>query len=242
MSQSDNDLTELNIMAHLKRYTMPKSWPVAVKEEKFIIRPSPGPHPLKRCMPLRLVLRDVLGLAETASEARQILNAGNVMVDKKVRKGQKFPVGLMDMIEINGMAKHFVVNVNEKGIIIEQAKAVDAGKKLCMITGKHTLKKGVQQLNLHDGRSILLGKEKNGYKVQDSVEISLPEQKIIKQFKFEKGSPAFIFSGKNMGAKGTIMKVVNRKSMTEKSTIIIKSGDKEIETLKDYVFVGKIGD
>lgn len=230
------------IMAHLKRYMMPKEWPVAVKEETFIIRPCPGPHPLRRCMPLQVVLRDVLGLAETAKESRQILNAGKVLVDRKTRKNPKFPVGLMDTIEIPDAGKHYRVNVNDKGIFIEKIKADEAGKKLCMITGKKTLKKGVEQLNLHDGRSMLLAKEARGkgvYSVHDSIVISLPDQKITKHYRLEKGSPAFIFSGKNVGAKGTIKEVKTRKSMTEKSTVAIRSEDKEIETLKDYVFVGE---
>jgi len=221
---------------------MPKSWPVSVKKEKFIIRPSPGPHPLKRCIPLQLVLRDILGIAETASEARKILNMGKVFVDKKVRKKPKFPVGLMDLIEIPDTGKHYRVSVNGKGIFIEEIKAAEANSKLCMITGKKTLKGGAEQLNLHDGRNLLTGKEKGGYSVHDTIEISLPENKIIKHYRLEKGSPAFIFSGKNIGLKGVITEVKTRKSMTEKSTVAIKSADKEIETMKNYVFVGKTGE
>jgi small subunit ribosomal protein S4e len=228
-------------MAHLKRYMMPKAWPVPVKKEKFIIRPTPGPHPLKRCMPLRVVLRDVLGIAETASEARQILNAGKVLIDKKVRKDPKFPVGLMDIIEIPDVKKQFKMSINNKGIFVDKIKAEEAGKKLCMIIGKKTLKKGIEQLNLHDGRNLLLDKGKNSYKVGDSVEISLPGGKIVNHYKLEKGGPAFIFSGKNMGASGKITSVNTKKSMTETSTVTIKSAHKEIETLKDYVFAGDAG-
>lgn len=228
-------------MAHLKRYTMPKAWPVAVKKETFIVRPCPGPHPRKRCMPLRVILRDVLGIAETASEARQILNSGKVLVDKKVRKDPKFPVGLMDIIEIPDIKKQFRMSINSKGIFVDKINAEEAGKKLCMIIGKKTLRKGAEQLNLHDGRNIRPEKGKTSYRVGDSVEISLGDNKIMKHFKLEKGSPAFIFSGKNMGANGTITKVNIRKSLTETSTVVIKSVHKEIETLRDYIFVGDGG-
>jgi small subunit ribosomal protein S4e len=222
---------------------MPKSWPVAVKKETFVIRPNPGPHPLKRCMPLQLVVRDVLGLVETAAEARQILNAGKVQVDKKTRKNKKFPVGLMDIIAISGTRKHYLVNVNKKGIFLDEIKADEADHKLCMITGKKTLKKGVEQLNLHDGRNLILDKDSKGkgYEVHDSITIILPSQKIVRHHKLEKGKHAFIFSGKNIGAKGTIKEIKKRKSMTEKSTVTIKSKDKDIETLLDYVFVGNAG-
>jgi len=244
-------------MAHLKRYMMPKAWPVAVKEETFIIRPCPGPHPLKSCMPLQIIVRDLLGLAETAAETRQILNAGKVMIDKKVRKNPKFPVGLMDIIEISGTGNQYMVSVNKRGLFLDGIKAAETSQKLCMITGKKTIKAGAEQLNLHDGRNILIwkdhlkqtnkvvkhgtGKDKDhNYKVQDSVVISLPDQKIVKHYKLEKGGHAFIFSGKNVGTSGTIKEVKTRTSMTEKSTVKIKSGEREIETLKDYVFVGEL--
>ena len=227
-------------MAHLKRYVMPKSWPVPVKAETFIIRPCAGPHALRNCMPLQVVIRNVLGVAETAAEARKIMNEGKVMVDKRKVKDPKFPVGLMDIVEIQGSGKHYLVNVNEKGLSVEEVKSNQTGHKLCMIIGKKTLKKGKHQLNLHDGRNILIDKD-NKYNVRDTILISLPDQKIVGHFKLEKGSPAFIYSGKNMGARGTITKVKTRKSMTEKSTVELKSDKKEIETLKEYVFVGEPG-
>ena len=223
-------------MAHLKRYVMPKSWPLAVKEEKFVIRPMPGPHSLKKCLPLQVVLRNILGIAETAAEARQILNTRKVMIDKTVRTALKFPVGLMDVIEIPEIKKQYRVSINSKGLFLEEIKQSDADKKLCLITGKKTLRGGKEQLNLHDGNNIIIDKGK--YNTMDSVVISLPDKKVVGHNKLEKGSPAFIFSGKNMGISGIITKVKTRSSMTEKSTVTIKSDKKEVETLKEYIFVG----
>ncbi len=229
------------IMAHLKRYMMPAFWPASVKEEKFIVRPSCGPHPISRCLPLQIVVKNVLGLVESTTEARQIIRAGKIKVDGKVRKNPKFPVGLMDIIEIPDISKHYRVDVNRKGIIVNPIKASEAAHKLCMITSKTTLKGGRTQLNLHDGRNIVLTKQGEKYSVRDSLLITVPGNSISKHFKLQKGSPGTIFLGKNIGISGKIKEVKTRESMTEKSTIIITSEKKDIETLKDYVLAGEPG-
>ena len=79
----------------------------------------------------------------------------------------------------------------------------------------------------------------DAYDVGDSLLIHLPDQKVIKHFKFQKGEPATIASGKNRGTRGKIHEIHKRKTMLEKSTVTIKSGDKDIETLLDYAMVGE---
>ena len=51
---------------HLKRLAMPRSWPLPRKTTVWVTRPTPGAHALELCMPVTLVIRDVLGLAKTA--------------------------------------------------------------------------------------------------------------------------------------------------------------------------------
>ena len=222
----------------LKRYLIPKYWRIPKKGNTFVVKPSSGAHRMNECLPLQVAIRDVLKYAQTAKEVRTILNSDKVMVDKKVRKEPKLPVGLMDVIEIPEAKKHFRVFVNKSGLYLETIKEAEADKKLCKITGKSTLKGCLTQLNLHDGRNIVL--KKDAYSVGDSLIISLPDQKIVKHFKFEKGQPAIIVSGKNMGTKGKIHDIKRRKTMLEKSTVTIKTGERDIETLLDYAMVGEI--
>ena len=47
---------------HLKRLAMPRSWPLPRKTSVWVTRPMPGAHSLEHCMPVSLVIRDVLGL------------------------------------------------------------------------------------------------------------------------------------------------------------------------------------
>lgn len=222
---------------HVKRYLIPRYWKMKKKQAKFAITPRPGPHKKERCIPLLVVLRDVLKLAETSNEARKIIKSGEVLVDKKPRKDPHYPVGLMDILEIPKINKAFRVNVEKKGLFLEEIKPEEANKKLCRIQNKSVVKGGVFQLNLHDGRNILT--DKNVYRTHDSLLIELPGQKILKHFKFEKNSPAIIISGKNMGVSGRIKEVFDRKTMLESSRVVLQSKEGEIETVKDYVLVGE---
>src|SRR4030042_4137144 len=103
------------IMAHLKRYSMPEFWPLARKAKSYVTTPMPGPHPKYNSIPLRVVLRDSLKSVETADEAKRVLNAGKVLVDKKIRKHPNFPVGLMDVIEIPDLHARYRVVMGKRG-------------------------------------------------------------------------------------------------------------------------------
>jgi len=216
---------------HLKRYKMPGFWGMGVKKEKFVVFPR-GSHPKDFCIPLQAVLRNILGLASTRKEARSILSEGKVLVDKKARKDGKFSVGLMDIIEIPDAKKSYRIEVGKGGLLLKDSRATD--KKLCRIKGKTVVKGGKEQLNLHDGRCILAGK---GYRVGDTIEISLPDQKILSHYPLKKGSQALVIAGKNTGVSGVITSLPERKYMLEKVTVSLDAGGKKIETLREYVFV-----
>lgn len=222
-------------MTHLKRYSMPKAWPLGIKGKKWVVSPRAGPHPKKNCLPLQIIIRDVLKLAETAKEAKSIIKSRKVLVDKRVRKDPKYPVGFMDVVEFPDIKKYYRVNVSPKGLCLEEISEADSKKKICRIENKTLIKGGKVQLNLHDGRNIIV--EKGKYRTYDSVAVQLPEQKILNHYKLERGAKAVIIAGRNIGIKGILKSIYNRKVMTEKSSIVIQSKGKEIETLKDYIFV-----
>ena len=227
-------------MAHLKRYSMPEFWPLARKAESYVTTPMPGPHQKYNCFPLKVIVRDSLKFAESSGEAKKILNAGKVLVDKKVRKEPRFPVGFMDVLEIPELKVRYRVNINKRGLVLEKIGENESGIKLCRITGKAILKGGIQQLNLHDGRNIL---SKGPYRVGDSLMIEIPGQKILKHYSLKKGEPALIIAGRNMGVTGRIKDIKERKSMLEKSTVTIETEKgRDIETLKDYVMVGTLSE
>lgn len=61
--------------SHMKRLTMPRSWPLPRKSSIWIQKPNPCGHPLDKCMPLGVILRDVLGVAQNKREAKKIAHS-----------------------------------------------------------------------------------------------------------------------------------------------------------------------
>jgi small subunit ribosomal protein S4e len=225
-------------MTHLKRLSIPQTWPIPRKRLKFAVNPSPGPHAKMDCIPLRIILRDILGYADNAREAKNILSQEKVLVDKRPRKDSRFPVGLMDVVEIPSTKQYFRMITGKQGLELMKIQDKEASWKLCKIVGKTTLKGGIQQLNLHDGKNILI--KKDTFKVGDSIKISLPDQRLIKDYKLEKGSHGFITAGRNIGFWGRIKEVEQREHSLEKSTVTLDTGEKEIKTLRRYIFIAEM--
>lgn len=224
-------------MAHLKRHMMPKTWKISRKAKKYVVAPSPGPHAKMDCIPLLVIVRDILRYAETGDEAKRIIKQGAVSVDGVVRRDHRYPAGFMDVIEVKPTKEHFRIMTGSKGLFVEKIGAAEAGRKLCIIRKKFTIKGGVGCISLHDGRVIRLGKAKSEYRPGETVEIEIPGQKITGHFRIEKGANAMITSGKNIGIRGKVKEVRDRRFMTEKSVVVLDADGKEIETLKDYIMV-----
>lgn len=224
---------------HMKRFSMPAFWPLGLKKQTFVVTPSPGPHPKNSCIPLRIIVRDVLGYAATADEAKRIIKTGQVLVDKKKVLDERHPVGLMDVVEFPGIKKHYRVFASKKGLELRETDEKLSSRKLCVIRRKVASKGGNIQLCLHDGRTMI---ERKGtaFSTGDSLLIEVPTQKIVTHFKLKEGSPVMVVAGKNIGATGKIKSLQPRNKMTEKSRIVIETGDGEIDTLREYVLVGEL--
>ncbi len=223
---------------YLKRYLIPAFWPVNKKENKWVARPRAGPHRIKESIPLHILIRDAFNLTDNIPETKKIIKSGAILVDKRKRKDTKYPVGFMDVIEIPSIKKSYRIMLNEKGLYPEEIKDEENSKKLCIIRRKKMIKNAKVQISLHDGRNIIV--PKGEYKVRDSVLISLPDQKIVKHFKFEKGADSFIIAGKNRGTSGKIEDIKERKTMMEKGMVIIKTKEKTFIVPVEYVMVGAL--
>ncbi|MBN2202594.1 MAG: 30S ribosomal protein S4e [Candidatus Aenigmarchaeota archaeon] len=183
----------------LKRMSAPRWWPIERKTSKFVIAVR-GSHSKEFSLPLLVLVRDVLKIAETNTEARKIIKEGHVLVDKKKRKDPRYGVGLFDVIEIPLMKK-FWRAVPNNGISFIEIPESESKIKICKIVDKKTLKGNKNQLNLADGRNILADKK---YSTLDSIVLELPEQKIVDHLKFEKGSTVLVVKGRNAGKMAKI--------------------------------------
>ena len=229
---------------HLTRHAAPAFWPVLRKEWHWVVKPSPGPHPIERCLPLLIIVRDILGYAKTAREARKIIAQGQIKVDGRVRRNYKYPVGLMDVLEIVKINKFYrVIPYPVKYMVLHEISPEEAKYKLVRIENKTTVKGGHIQLNLHDGRNILVkvsdptNPEEDVYKTFDVLKISIPDQQILDHYRFELGSIAIVTDGRNVGRVGRIVEITE---MFKKSRNIVtledKNGDR-FQTIQDYIFV-----
>ena len=220
---------------HLSRIAMPVNWPIGRKGSKWIIKPRPGPHSLKYSMPLSLILIKLLKYSKTSKESKQILNKGIIFVNNKVRKDNNFPVGFMDLLSVPSVEEYFRLSIDKGNKFrLIPVKKDEVNLKPCKITGKTFLKKGKVQINFYDGTNMII--DKNGYKVNDTliIDISGEKPKIKNPIKFDKGSKVIIFEGKFAGNTGIIEEI---KKGISNSSVILKLGDKKIETLIDYTFI-----
>lgn len=232
----------------LKRKPAPRFWPIHRKEAIWTVKPSPGPHPISSCLPLALVLRDKLGVAKTRKEAKTIISKGKVIVDGKVQKEETFPTGLMDIIFISDMGKTYRVLPSKKGLILHPVEKDEAAFKLCRIEDKSIVSGGHVQLNLHDGRNVLIKvedpmkPEEYLYQTLDTVKISFPEQEVVGHIKLTEGVSALIVGGKNTGKRGKIAAIEKRTGQKRRNSLITIEDERgnRFQTTVDYVFV--IGD
>ncbi len=227
----------------LKRLNTPKFLRIKRKHGKFFIKPSPGPHPTRFCLPLLHIVRDLFEIVDNSREAKKMIGRGLFKVDGRVVKDPHFPVGLMDVLSIDKIDEHYrVLPDSHHGLILNKITEDEAGFKLCRIIGKNTVKGGHIQLNLHDGRNILLevkdpqNPKEDVYERMDVLKISLPDQEILKKIEFKEGNIAIIMSGKNIGQVGMITKI-KKLFGPHASTVAIERDDEHTETLYDYTFV-----
>jgi len=215
--------------SHLKRIAAPKSWAIARKETKYVMRPKPGPHKLEQGMPLSVAIRELVKVAKTNREAKQIIKLKDVFVDKRKRTDEKYPVGLMDIIEFPQLEEQYRIVFDRKGKLAAiKADSKEAATKLARIESKSKIAGGKIQLHLSDGRNITV--DKDVYKIGDTLQLGLPEQKITDHFKLDKGMMIMLVGGKHTGMIATAEEIA-------KDKIIIKAGKGRYEVMKQHAFV-----
>jgi len=227
----------------LKRLNTPSFLQIKRKHGKFFVKPSPGPHPSRVSLTLLHIVRDLLNIVDTYREAKKLIGLGYFKIDRKIVRNNSFPMGLMDVLSIEKMQKHYrILPDSQHGLILHEISEEESLFKLCRINNKTTIKGGHIQLNLHDGRNILIkvqdprNPKEDIYKRMDVLKISIPEQEINKILKFKEDNTAIIMSGKNIGQVGKIINILKRFG-PKASTVSIQHNGEHTETLYDYTFV-----
>ena len=155
-------------------------------------------------------------------------------MDGRKRTDGGYPVGMMDVISVPVLSKNYRVVPSSRGLMIVEIPEKEAGQKLCKITGKKILKGKKIQINLHDGKNLIVSKD--SFNTGDSVLLELPDQKIVSHIKLEKGALALITKGKNSGKFAKVKEIIITKSR-EPNKVICEIDGKGYAIIKDFVFV-----
>jgi len=78
-------------------------------------RPSTGPHKLRECLPLIILLRNRLKYALNTKEVKYILMQRLIKVDGKARTDKTYPAGFMDVIGIEKTNEFFRLLYDVRG-------------------------------------------------------------------------------------------------------------------------------
>lgn len=216
---------------HQKRVSAPISWPITRKTHHWVVGANPGAHSTETGIPLLVVVRDILKIANNAREAKRIINEKNICIDGVARTDYKHIVGLFDIVSIPSTNEYYRVLLDKQNRFKLFKEDENAGK-LCRINNKTIVKKGAVQLNLHDGSNVLAS---NDYKTFDTVILDTKEHKIVKHLEYKAGNLAMIVGGEHSGEVGKIMQI--RKVRGSGTNMVAISNETEFETIEDYVYV-----
>lgn len=221
----------------LKRQMAPMFWGISRKRPRFVTTVRPGPHGKNVSIPTKVFLRDMLKLVTTAREAHYAIYNGKVKIDGVTRKSIHHGIGLMDVIELDGVSDAYRL-VPGNGQILHPIKIKNSEKnvKLVKVTTKSTIKSGKTQLGFHDGRSLLSDVKIN---VGDSCLMQVPEQKINEVIKLEQGSKVLVTKGVNAGQVAEVKEIKEGTFILPKR-VLLSFGQREIEIPAELVMaVGK---
>jgi len=191
---------------HLKRLFAPKDWMLSKLTGVFAPRPRAGPHKLRECLPLLVVLRNRLKYSLTGPETQMVLRSRLVNVDNRPRTDPKYPAGFMDVISMPKTGEAFRVMYDVKGrFTLIKVKEAEATTKLCRVQNVWTTTGRVPVITTHDGRRIRYPDPKLA--IGDSFVYDMKTNKIGEIFKFRAGNVCMLTGGANRGRIGEVVRI-----------------------------------
>ena len=192
---------------HLKRLHAPKIWMLDKLSGIFAPRPRAGPHKMRECLPLALILRNRLKYALTGREISFICHQRKVLVDGKPRTDPKYPAGLMDVVSIPEAKNTFRILYDTKGRLVlspikvpgEENRKLLKVKNICYAPGR------VPIVGTHDGRTLRF--QDPLLKKNDTLVYDLEEKTVLNWIRFKVGAMAMVTGGANTGRVGKITKI-----------------------------------
>ncbi|MFZ1970859.1 MAG: hypothetical protein WAU65_01620 [Candidatus Nanoarchaeia archaeon] len=219
---------------HLKREASPKNWPIERKGTALLVRPR---YSIEKGVPILIIIRDMLKLAQNRREAKKALNAKQVLLNNRIVFDDRENALLFDVITIipakgsNFPEKYYQIGIGKsKKFILNEINSKESIYKIAKIINKKSLKGNKTQLNLSDGRNFISNMK---CKVNDSLLLNLKDKKIEECITLQKEAKAIVFAGKHMGEMGIIKEIHGNDSVQlERNGEIINILIKQLMVLK----------
>lgn len=224
---------------HLKRMFAPSKWCLDKLAGVYATRPNCGPHKLRECIPMSVLLRQRLKYAVTNQECIKICKdkEGLIKVDGKIRRDHKYPLGFQDVIEVAKTGENFRMLYDVKGRF--QAHRIDdkeAKFKLCKVTRKVLGKNKVPYIITHDGRTIRYPHPE--IHKNDTVKVNLATHEIEGIVQFDNGATVFVTGGNNIGRVGILQHVEKHQGSYDIAHVKDSHGNSFATRLNNIFIIG----
>lgn len=223
----------------ISRMAAPDTWPVERKGIKWVAKPYPGTHSLYHSMALNTWLLEILELANIRRNIKRIISAKDVLINGKIIRDEKFPLGIFDVLSIPKLKKNYRVSINKIGkLMLIEIPEADAKFVPAKIISKKTIKDGKVQFNCSNSWNLL--DSKANYKVNDVLLFDSATRKVAKHLVLKEGSIVFSIGGRHVGEIAKIKEIKETGELKRKKIAVLSEGKESWETSLDKVFV--IGD
>ncbi len=220
---------------HQKRLSAPNSWPVSRKTETFTIKADAGPHG-DDGVPLTILLRDVLGYADSRKEVKYALEREAVHINGHPARDETRPVGMFDILAFPDRGEYYRVFPGEGGrLALTPIDADAADSKLGKIVGKRQVDGGHTQLNLHDGANLVV-EDASDYAAGDSLVVDNEDRSVVAHFTYEEGALVTAVQGSHAGEIGRV-ETIDVTPGSGSNNVVFEAGDERLETVEEYVVV-----
>lgn len=217
---------------HVKRLAVSTYPRIARKTATYLIRQHPGRHDRANSIALLAMLRDKLGLASRAKEARGMINEGKIEVNGRVIRDERYPIGFGDILTLKPTGESYSVGVGKNGAIkIDKIEGKAKEGRMLKVIDKYVARGNRQMLRLLDGSTVESAK---GIAVNDSVMVS--KGKIEKTIKFETGARCLVIKGTHASESGTIAEIVKGSALRD-ATVRVDGAYGRFETTVENVMV-----
>jgi small subunit ribosomal protein S4e len=223
---------------HLKRLFAPKDWMLSKLTGVFAPRPRAGPHKLRECMPLSVILRNRLKYALNYRECAMILRQKLISVDSRPRVDPKYPTGFQDVVEIPRTGERFRVLYDHKGrFTLVNVGEAESRIKLARVQNIYTATGRVPVVVTHDGRRIRF--PNLNLKRGDSLVVDTKSSKVTSAIKLKKDAIVMLVGGANRGRIGRAVALERHPGSFGIAHIVDEAGNQFATRINNLFVIGK---